>query len=864
MEYYQKFIFLRTYARWNEAEQRRETWPEAVSRYMEYMRSKLGNKLTKDEYTEIQDAIVRMDIMPSMRLLWTAGPTVDKSNASAYNCSFVTPTKIKRFGEILYLLTNGCGVGFSVESKYTEQLPVVEPQSGRKIDTFVVPDTREGWADAIVHGLRTWYDGDDVEFDYSKIRPLGTPLKTMGGRASGPAPLKNLLEHTKKVVLSRQGMKLRPIDVHDIITKIGEVVVAGGTRRSAQISLSDLNDQDMRDAKSGAFWEHAPHRAMANNSAVYTEKPDAKTFMREWLALVESGTGERGIFNRNGSLPERRIEFLGDKANGLGTNPCFHPDTIIETVNGQMKIKDMTSPTFVYTMLNDGSLGVRAASASWKTKENTDVVEVKVSTGKSLVVTPDHQIFTKNRGWVEAGRLLEGDVVVHLSRQRRGAKYIGIKLTNETSSQMMEHRLVWAGVHGGIPAGHDIHHMNGDTFDNDIRNLASMSHNAHATLTRYECENDHQVRGVDGKFISPPWSKNGRKELKQIPDELKSGLVNQNPTVVAVIPRGKSDVYDIMVEETHNVIANYIVAHNCGEIILQPQQFCNLTEVVARPQDKKADLIRKTRLASILGTFQSMLTDFDYLSAEWKRNCDDERLLGVSITGQCDCPAVRDAGTLSEMKAEATSTNAKYAKKFGINASTAVTTVKPSGTVSQLVNASSGIHPRYAPYYVRRVRIASTDPLFHMLRDIGVPFNPENGQTADNATTFVLEFPMKSPEGALTIEDMSALDQLEHWKRVKVNFTEHNPSCSVYVKDSEWVAVADWVYKNWDIVGGLSFFPVDSHVYPLAPLEKIDKKEYERRVKEMPVIDFENLKNYEAIDNTKPSLACEGQSCIIE
>jgi len=623
MDYYQKFIFLRTYARWNELEQRRETWPEAVQRYMDYMRSKLGDKLPKEDYSDIHEAIVKMDIMPSMRLLWTAGPTVDKSNASAYNCSFVTPNKIKRFGEILYLLTNGCGVGFSVESKYTEQLPTIEQQTGRKLDTFVVPDTREGWADALVYGMRTWFDGEDVGFDYSKIRPLGTPLRTMGGRASGPAPLKSLLDHAKKIILARQGMKLRPIDVHDIITKIGEVVVAGGTRRSAQISLSDLNDEDMRKAKSGAFWELAPHRAMANNSAVFMEKPDAKTFMREWLALVESGTGERGIFNRKGTLPERRVDFLGEKVSGLGTNPC-------------------------------------------------------------------------------------------------------------------------------------------------------------------------------------------------------------------------------------------------GEIILQPQQFCNLTEVVARPEDSKKDLIRKARLASILGTFQSSLTDFDYLSAEWKKNCDDERLLGVSITGQCDCETVRDASVLEAMKTEAISTNEKYAKKFGINPSTAVTTVKPSGTVSQLVNASSGIHPRYSKFYVRRVRISSTDPLFAMLREMGVPYSPENGQTLENATTYVLEFPMKSPDGALTIDDMPALEQLEHWKRVKVNYTEHNPSCSVYVKDSEWVSVANWVYENWDIVGGLSFFPVDSHVYPLAPLEKIDKREYERRVKQMPEIDFDKLTSYEKVDNTKPSMACEGATCVIE
>lgn len=623
MDYYQNFIFLRTYARWREQDGRRETWAEAVQRYVDYMRSRLGTKLTKEEYSDIQSAIVEMEVMPSMRLLWTAGPTVDKSNAAAYNCSFVTPTKIRRFGEILYLLTNGCGVGYSVEAKFTEQLPMVEPQGGRVLENFVVPDTREGWADALVHGMRTWYDGEDVKFDYSKVRPLGAPLKTMGGRASGPAPLKSLLDHTRKVILTRQGMRLRPIDVHDIITKIGEIVVAGGTRRSAQISLSDLNDEDMRNAKAGAFWELNPQRSMANNSAVYNERPDSKTFMREWLSLVASGTGERGIFSRSGAMPERRRDLLKERTLTLGTNPC-------------------------------------------------------------------------------------------------------------------------------------------------------------------------------------------------------------------------------------------------GEILLLPQEFCNLTEIVARPEDTRRSLLRKCRIATILGTYQSMFTDFPYLSAEWKANCEEERLLGVSITGQCDSPEVRNVSTLKALKAEAIKINKRYAKKFGINPSTSITTVKPSGTVSQLVNASSGIHPRYSKYYIRRVRISGSDPLFNLLKDSGVPFFAENGQVIDSAHTFVLEFPMKAPDTAIVSEDLTAIEQLEQWKNVKENYTEHNPSCSVYVRDNEWISVGAWIHNNWHIVGGLSFFPIDDHIYPMAPLEKIDKKEYERRVKEMPNIDFDKLREYEKVDTTKAPLACEGVTCAIE
>ena len=619
---YQKFIFLRTYSRWIPELKRRETWEEAVQRYVDYMRSKLGKKLHEEEYKEIQKAILNLEVMPSMRLLWTAGPAVDKSNVMAYNCSFTTPTKIKAFGEILYLLTCGCGVGYSVERKFVDQLPLVTPQQRGKKEEFIIPDTREGWSDALNIGMKTWYEGKDITFDYSRIRPLGAPLRTMGGRASGPDPLRDLLNHTRGIILSRQGMKLRPIDVHDIITKIGEIVVVGGTRRSAQISLSDLGDDEMRHAKVGAFWEHSPHRSMANNSAVYYEKPDIKTFMREWVALMESGTGERGIFVRNGSLPDRRRALLGNRMESLGTNPC-------------------------------------------------------------------------------------------------------------------------------------------------------------------------------------------------------------------------------------------------GEILLQPKQFCNLSEVVARADDTRTSLLRKTRVAAILGTFQATLCDFAYLSQEWTNTTSEERLLGVSITGQYDCEEVRNPSVLKAIREVAVETNSTYAKRFGIPASTSVTAVKPSGTVSQLVDAASGIHPRYADYYIRRVRISGMDPLFRLLRDSGIPYSPEVGQTSDTATTFVLEFPRKSPEGAVTTDEVSAIQQLEYWRTVKEHYTEHNPSCTIHVKDDEWLEVGAWVYKNWAIIGGLSFLPKDTHVYQLAPYEKIDKKTYEKLVKELPLVDFSKLPEYEQIDNTEQPMACEGTTCAI-
>jgi ribonucleoside-diphosphate reductase alpha chain len=626
MNTYQQFIFYRTYSRWNEKERRRETWEETVGRYIDYMASRLGDKLEKEEYTELKDAIIALEVMPSMRLLWSAGEAVEKSNAAAYNCSYIAPQKWQDFGEILYLLTCGCGVGFSCEQHIVDALPVIKKQTGEWKEEYSIPDSRIGWADALVYALKWTAEGYETEFDYTKIRPAGARLKTMGGRASGPGPLIGLIEFAKEKIKSRQGQKLRPIDVHDIICKIGDVVVSGGVRRSSEISLSDLKDEDMRGAKTGAFYVTEPQRSMANNSAVYATKPTQAEFMKEWLALMESGTGERGIFNRGGleeQMPTRRWKKSHDYIDFMGTNPC-------------------------------------------------------------------------------------------------------------------------------------------------------------------------------------------------------------------------------------------------GEITLRSKEFCNLTEVVARETDTKKSLLRKVRLASILGTYQSMFSDFQYLSDEWKKNCEDERLLGVSITGQYDCPVVRNANTLRALKECAVDTNREYAERFGIKPSASVTCVKPSGTVSQLVNASSGLHSRYSEYYIRRVRISSTDPLFKMLAAQGIPHNPEVGQDMATATTFVLEFPIAGPSSKNS-EKISALEQLEYWKTVKMNYTEHNPSCTIYVNDDEWLRVASWVYDNWDIIGGISFLPREKHAYQLAPYESITRTQYEKLSRKMPRIDFNALTQWEEEDNTEGSraLACAGNVCEI-
>ncbi len=622
-----EFVYYRSYAKWIDAENRRETWIETVDRYINFMRGKLGDKLKEVEYKEIRETILKQESMPSMRLMQFAGPAADRTNVCAYNCSFVAPSSIQDFAEILYILMCGTGVGFSVESKNVQSLPQIKIQTGKKMPVYVIADSKEGWADALAFGMKVWFAGEDVEFDFSLLRPAGARLKTFGGKSSGPKPLVELLGFTRERILKRQGRHLRNIDAHDIICKIGECVVSGGVRRSALISLSDLDDVEMRDAKIGQFWVNEGQRMLANNSAVYNAKPTETEFLREWIALMESGAGERGIFNRASlytSLPSRRLEISKNFIGEMGTNPC-------------------------------------------------------------------------------------------------------------------------------------------------------------------------------------------------------------------------------------------------GEIILRSKQFCNLSEAVARAEDTEEDLMRKIRVATILGTYQSTLTKFEYLSKEWKENCQAERLLGVSITGQWDSKFARDGEILKKLKKEAIRVNKIYAKRFGISESTCITCVKPSGTVSQTVDCSSGMHPRHAPYYIRRIRISSTDALFKMLKDQGVPYYPEVGQSYENATTFVLEFPMKSPNGAICKDDISAIEQLEHWKVVKLNYTEHNPSVTISVGDDEWIKVAHWLFQNWDIIGGLSFLPRSNHVYQLAPYEAIDEKKYKELVSKMPEIDFSKIVVYEKIDETevKKELACVSGTCDI-
>ena len=624
-----EFVYYRTYSNWIKEEGRRETWVETVDRYMSFMKENLGKKLKDAEYKEVRDGILKQEALPSMRLLQFAGKAARATNVCAYNCSFTAPESWRDIAEIMYISMCGTGAGWAVESENVGKLPQIKRQTGEMLPTHIIDDSKEGWCDAFILGMETWSNGKDIKFDFSQLRPAGARLATMGGKSSGPDPLRQLLTFTREKMFTKQGKRLENIDVHDIICKIGEIVVAGGVRRSAMISLSDLDDDNIRDAKKGQFWNTDPQRMLANNSAVYTEKPTAEQFMEEWVALMKSKAGERGIFNRGSlktALPERRIQYLDKK------------------------------------------------------------------------------------GWPQMGT---------------------------------------------------------------------------------------------------------------------------NP---------------------------------CGEIILQPKQFCNLSEVVARAEDTEQSLLRKIRIATILGTYQASLTNFPYLSKKWIDHCKEEALLGVSLTGQWDCPVVRKPEVLKKLRAESLRINKIFAKRFGINPSTCITCVKPSGNLSQTVSCSSGMHPRNSAYYIRRVRIASTDALFKMLVDQGVPYHPEVGQSMENATTYVVDFPVKAPNGSIFKNDLTAIDQLEYWKMVKKNFTDHNPSTTISIGDNEWIGVANWLYENWDIIGGLSFLPRDNHVYQLAPYEAIDEKTYKEMLKRYEHIDFSKIVTYEINDETevKKELACVSGVCEIE
>lgn len=645
----QEFVYVRTYARWLPALGRREQWNETVDRYVSFLAEERGTLVPKKVLRKISEGVLGMHVMPSMRLLWAAGDAARADNVTAYNCAFAEIDAINSFSECLYILMCGSGYGFSVTNDSVAKLPVVPHLTGESLGTYVIEDSKAGWADSVKQLMTALYAGKDVDMNYTQCRPRGSRLITMGGRASGPGPLALLHQYIREVFEHAQGRKLKTIECHDICNQIAEIVVVGGVRRSSQISLSDLDDEDMRWAKEHPF---PLRRTMANNSAIYTSRPSATAFLKEWAALANSGTGERGIFN------------------------------------------------------------------------------------------------------LDAARTC--------SPERRDAS---------------------------------------------------------------------KIRGV-------------------------------NP---------------------------------CSEILLRSKQFCNLSEIVVRPDDDLDSLLEKVETATWMGAIQSTFTDFPYLGPTWKRNCDEERLLGVSITGQMDNPAALTADALRALRARAIKVSKHASAKLGIAISAAITCVKPSGTVSQLVDSASGLHPRYAPYYLRRYRVAAIDPVVPLLQSVEFPLSPETGQreadwelarrlhkqgkpftqactifnkgdwSPDAVMTWVATFPQASPSTAKVRTDMSALDQLEWYKHVQTNWCEHNASCTVYVRDEEWFEVGNWVYKHWDVINGVSFLPHSGGHYEQMPYEECSKSTYEAAVESLPVIDYNELSKYEKDDmgGGSKEAACVGGACEI-
>lgn len=618
MKDYQKVIAVSKYARWLEKENRRETWGETVERYCDnVLKSPKINKQLKEE---IRQAIYNLDVMPSMRALMTAGPALDRCNVAGYNCSYLPIDNPRSFDELMYILMCGTGAGFSVERTYTDKLPIISEHFEKSNSKIVVGDSKAAWARSFKELLALLYSGQVPEIDYSSVRPEGSRLKVFGGRASGPGPLKSLFEFCIDLFKNAAGRKLRPIECHDICCKIAEVIVSGGVRRSALISLSDVGDHEMAMAKTGQWWMTHPHRALSNNSAVYNEKPPIGQFLSEWNALYNSKSGERGIFNRQASYAQAL--------------------------------------------------------------------------------------------------------------------------------------------------------------------------------------------------------KNGRRKVEGV----KFGT---NP---------------------------------CSEIILRPYQFCNLSEVVCRAEDTLETLKNKVELATIIGTVQSTLTNFKYLRKIWKDNCEEERLLGVSMTGVFDNMKLFDNNWQDTLKQHAVEVNKKWANIFGINQSTAITCIKPSGSVSQLVDSASGIHPRHNKYYIRSIRGDNFDPMTEFLKNAGVPNEP-NVMSPNKSTVFY--FPQKAPDGALVRHDLSAIRHLEYWLQCQREWCEHKPSVTINVAEDEWVEVAAFVYKYFDEITGVAFLPRDDHTYEQAPYQDIDEETYNKWIETFPKnIDWSKLPDFETEDTTKGSqeLACSSDT----
>jgi len=935
-----EFVYTRTYSRWIDEKNRREVWSETVNRYVDFLIEERGDKIPPKVIRKIREKILNFEVMASMRAKWAAGPAAKTENVTMYNCSFLILDSPTSFAELFYILMCGTGVGFSVQkeyindSKYLPEVPKIEFDN-KKI--AIVEDTRAAWADSLKDLMNSLFEGNDIEFDYTKIRPKGSRLKTMGGRSSGPAPLITLHNFIRETFTNAQGRKLTTLECHDIANQIADSVVVGGVRRSSEISLSDLDDESMRNAK---VWPFPSRRFMANNSAIYTKKPSAVEFLKEWSALASSGTGERGIFNLESAKtrsPNRRNGKLI-----TGTNPCVTGDTEILTDDGYKRINSLVNKE---TTIWNGFEWSKVTPQI--TGYNQNILNIKFSDGRTLKCTPYHKFHINQNYKHDSIEVLAKDLTIGMKLIKYNFPIIEHGEDNEfaytqgfISAEGMDN---YSFMYVYEPKEVCLKRLKGNICTKN-GNKTRFSFNHKPLLKSFvpfnwnlRCKIDWlaglfdgdgtelkegglQLASIDQKFLNDlqkllstlgvqskvkfhkkaglkwlPDGRGGNKEYycqdlyriligaKQMQDLKKLGLKcermffdkypNRDASVFVTIKEINQDknsdvVYCFTEPKRHLGIFNGIITGQCGEITLRNKQFCNLSEVIIKEDDDLDSLLEKIETATWIGVIQSTFTHFPYLSKEWKKNCEEERLLGVSLTGQLDNPNLLSEDVLKALKARANKVAKHAAQKMGINTPTAITCVKPSGTVSQLVDSSSGIHPRYSSYYIRRYRINSTDPLLKMIKSQGIKLSPENGQEnlkEDDVTTWIVEFPIKSPKNSITRNEMTAIDQLEWYKKVQVNYCEHNASMTVYVKNDEWFEVGNWVYKNWEIVNGISFLPHDGGHYKQAPYEEITEEKYNKLMDNFKPIDYSQLTQFELEDMTEGARVynCSGERCEI-
>ncbi len=954
MNVYQEFIAKSRYARYLEDKKRREHWPETVARYFDFMtehlRENVGYELSAELRAELESAVLNLEVMPSMRALMTAGPALKRQNLCGYNCSLLLIDDVKSFDELMYLSLCGVGVGFSVERQNVNKLPEIPDQLFPSSTTITVADSKEGWAKALRLLISCLYAGEIPNWDTSKCRPAGAPLKTFGGRSSGPGVLETLFSQVVRMFKEAVGRRLTSLECHDLCCYIAETSESGGSRRSALISLSNLSDDRMRRAKTGNWFDTNIQRTWANNSAVYTEKPDVLKFMEEWKSLIESRSGERGIFNRQAAEQTAQKSGRRKRHEAFGTNPCQPDFATVLTPEGIRRFGDIRPGDIVWSgsrwtkVVDKWSTGVKPVfrnftnAGSFVGTEEHRVVEggsKKPVSQASAIDTSQGPSYSAGAFSVDPQAVLDGwvlgDGFWHGASNKAflcvGAKDGGI-FSSEVSDlvgkksgcgptaynikttltqgelpllpiRVVPERYFTAGPSKRASFLRGLYSANGSicggriTLKSCCLELILQVQEMLSSLgicSYYTTNKSKMVRFANGSYeCSESYDLNiGNKAGKaafvalvgfvhsyKMEKANKAAGVKDNGTckrIFAITKReylGDFPVSDMTVEaEEHTYWSGGLLVSNCGEIVLRPYELCNLTEVVVRPSDGATKLANKVRIASILGTFQSTLVHFPYVRSLWRKNCEEERLLGVSLTGIMDNPLTSNwqnpaalADLLQTLRDTAVQVNRELAEELGINVSTAVTTVKPSGNISQRCGCSSGIHPAHSRYWWRTVRQDNKDPLTQFMKDKGVYWEP--CQSRPESTT-IFYFPQKASDKSKLRDEVTALEQLTLTKLYKDHWAEHNVSTTISVREHEWLEVGAWVYKNFDSVVGLAFLPYDGGSYAQAPYQEVTEEKYLELLAKTPThLDWDELIEYTDQVEGAREKACASGYCEI-